>query len=171
MPIFGTQTHIFGTDMAQTKPIFMLVEHGRYFYQRKVPLEFQRAIGRTKWRAPLGGDFDAAYDRLREIRDEHTALLAKLKDPEERRDHKAKQRRLREADEGARIAAEDAAYERWCHTNGLKTEEEEYFEVNGEDDEPAWEKAERWFGAFEHERIRDAAPTPSINPDILTPDL
>ena len=68
MPIFGTQTLIFGTDMAQTKPKYLLIEHGRYFYQRKVPLEFQALIGRKKWRAPLGGDFDLAYDRLRELR-------------------------------------------------------------------------------------------------------
>ena len=166
MPIFGTQTHLFGTDMTQTKPKFMLIEHGRYFYQRKVPLEFQTAVGRKKWRAPLGDDFDTAYDRLREIRDEHTALLAKLKDPEERRDHKAKQRRLREADEGVRIAAEDAAYERWCHTSGLKTEEEEYFEVNGEDDEPAWEKAERWIAAFENERAKGLRPTQDEIDDV-----
>lgn len=158
--IFGTQTRIFGTDMTQTKPKFMLIEHGRYFYQRKVPLDFQRAVGRKKWRAPLGDDFDSAFEKLKELRDEHTALLDKLNNPEERRDQKAKQRRSREADDSQRIAAEDAAYERWCHANGVKTQEEEYFEATGEDEEPAWEKAERWLSSLEFERTRDMTPTP-----------
>ena len=124
--------------MAQTKPIVMLVEHGRYFDQRRVPLEFQSAIGRKKWRAPLGDDFAAAYDKLKELRDEHTALLAKLKDPEVRRDHKAKQPREREMGKRERVVAEDAAYERWCCANGVKTEEEEYFDAYGSDDAPSY---------------------------------
>ncbi len=39
----------------------MLVERGRYYYQRKVPLDLQPAVGVKKWRAPLGKDFDEAY--------------------------------------------------------------------------------------------------------------
>lgn len=159
MPIFGTQTRIFGTDMAQTKPKFMLVEHDRYFYQRKVPLEFQSAVGRKKWRAPLGADFDAAYDRLKIIREEHDTLLARLKNPEDRRDHKTTQRRNRELEAAVREAEEDAAYEKWCHANGIQTEMEQYIEEAGEDREPVWEKAERWMAAFEYERAKDIHPT------------
>lgn len=47
--------------MPQTKPDYMLVERGRYYYQRKVPLDLQAAVGRKKWRAALGKDFDEAY--------------------------------------------------------------------------------------------------------------
>lgn len=159
MPIFGTQTHLFGTDMAQTKPKFMLIEHGRYFYQRKVPLEFQTAVGRKKWRAPLGDDFDTAYDRLKEIKSDHDTLLKRLKNPEERRDYRAAQRRKREGEVADQEAAEDAAYEKWCHVNGAKTEEDEHFEIHGEDDEPAWEKADRWIAAFDDERTKDMRPS------------
>lgn len=141
--------------MAPTKPKFMLVEHDRYFYQRKVPLEFQRVVGRKKWRAPLGSNFETAFEKLKELRDEHDALLKELNTPEARRDHKTKQRRKRDADESKRIAAEEAAYERWCRENGLKTELEDF----GEDGEPAWEKAERWIVALEHERTKDTSPT------------
>lgn len=162
MPIFGTQKRIFGTDMAQTKPKFMLIEHDRYFYQRKVPLEFQSVVGRKKWRAPLGADFDAAYEKLKVVRAEHDALLTKLKDPEEHRTYKSARRREREAEEDARIAAEDAAYERWCRANGEKTDEElyeEFLDQNGLEEEPVWEKAERWIEAFEHERNRHRSPS------------
>lgn len=162
MPIFGTQTQTFGTDMTQTKPKYMLIEHDRYFYQREVPLEFQAAVGRKKWRAPLGGDFDAAYDRLKELRAEHDTLVAKLKDPEERRDYKAAKRREREAKQSARIAAEEAAYDRWCVANGVKTDQEEhqaFLEEYGLEEIPVWEKAERWLEAFEHERNRRRSPS------------
>ena len=145
--------------MTQTKPDYMLIERGRYYYQRKVPLDFQRAVGRKKWRAALGNEFDTAFEKLKELRDEHTSLLNKLKSPEERRDYKAKQRRERENDGSRREAAEESAYEKWCHTNGLETEEEDYFENFGEDHEPTWEKAERWIAAFDHERSKDTRPT------------
>ena len=41
-------------------------------------------------RSVLGNDFDSAFEKLKELRDEHPALLDKLKSPEERRDYKAK---------------------------------------------------------------------------------
>jgi hypothetical protein len=157
--IFGTQMRIFGTEMTQTKPKYMLIEHGRYFYQRKVPLEFQALIGRKKWRAPLGGDFDTAFERLKEVRIEHDALLALLTDPEELQNYRTSSRRKSEIQEYARMSAEDAAYEKWCHANGLKTEVEEYFEQHGEDDEPAWEKVRRWLTALEFERTAHKPPS------------
>ena len=133
----------------------MLIEHDRYFYQRKVPLEFQRAVGRKKWRAPLGSDFEIAFEKLKELRNEHDALLERLKCPEESRDHIAKTRRKREENESKRIADEEAAYEKWCHAQGAFTEQEEH----REDEEPAWENAERWIAALEFERTRDHSPT------------
>ncbi len=39
--------------MTKLTPKFMFVERGRYYYQRKVPLEFQSTVGCKKWRAPL----------------------------------------------------------------------------------------------------------------------
>jgi len=40
VPIFVTQTQFFGTEMTRTKPQYLLIEHDRYFYQRKVPLDY-----------------------------------------------------------------------------------------------------------------------------------
>lgn len=57
----------------------MLIEQDRYFYQRKVPLDFQRTVGQKKWRAPLGDDFEIVFEKLKALRDEHTALLERLK--------------------------------------------------------------------------------------------
>ena len=150
--------------MTQTKPKFMLIEHDRYFYQRKVPLEFQRVIGRKKWRAPLGSDFEIAFEKLKELRNEHDALLREIKNPEMQRDYAAKQRRFREAEDRERIRKEDAAYDKWRRDSGVKTDEEEYQEflkINELEEVPSWEKAERWLAALEHERTRDCSPTDS----------
>lgn len=159
VPVFGTQARIFGTEMTQTKPKYMLIEHGRYFYQRKVPLKYQALIGRKKWRAPLGGNFDLAYEGLREVRAEHDALLTRLTDPTELQNYKTSSRRDTEVQEYSRIVAENSAYEKWCHANGLKTEVEEYYEQHGADDEPVWAKIGRWLAALEFERTAHKAPT------------
>lgn len=136
--------------MAQTKPKYMLIEHDRYFYQRKVPLDFQRSVGRKKWRAPLGSDFDAAYTRLKVIEAEHDALLEKLQCPDGKQEHATKVRRNITDAQYARQAREGAADEKWCHDNGVKTYEEEYTEFVKENDPvdlPVRQEMERWLGA------------------------
>lgn len=159
MLIFGTQTQIFGTKMTQTKPKFMLIEHGRYFYQRKVPLAFQIAVGRKKWRAPLGANFEEAIDRLRVLRANHDALLDRLSNPDELQDFKTQTRREIEQKEVEKNNREEEAYEQWCHHRGLKTETEEYWEherqlvASGEYEKiPKWEQARGWIEAIELER-------------------
>lgn len=145
--------------MPQTKPKYMLIEHGRYFYQRKVPLDFRATIGRSKWRAPLGPDFEAAYDKLRIIKAEHDALLDRLKDPEEKKNFHTDRRRKMELSEAKEQEQDEAEYEEWCHARGLKTETEEYWEqeeqklASGEWEKiPEWEQAENIIEAIEHER-------------------
>ena len=64
--------------MAETKPEYRLIEHGRYFFQRRVPLHFQSAVGRKKWRAPSGNDHDAANDRLKVMRAERHQIQGHL---------------------------------------------------------------------------------------------
>lgn len=147
--------------MAKTKPKFMLIEHGRYFYQRKIPLEFQRTLGRKKWRAPLGADFDQAYTRLQEIRKEHDALLEGLKEPEAQVDFLTTQRRIREAEEIERNCAQDRTDDLWCAENGVKTDAEELedFKLEGFEEAPIWEQAEGWMKALEYEKTKDHTPT------------
>lgn len=151
--------------MPQTKPDYMLVERGRYYYQRKVPLDLQPAIGRKKWRAPLGKDFDEAYGRLRDLKHEHDTLIARLENAEERQNYKTAQRRKREEAKYDRWAKEDAAEEKWCIENGLKTEAEEYadyledLKAAGYQEAPPWEHAEAHLEATELERRRHLPPT------------
>ena len=128
---------------------------GRYFYQRKVPLDFQRAVGRKKWRAPLGNDFDAAYTRLKDIKAEHDALLKQLQNPDEKRDHTTAIRRNLTDAKYKRWGNADTKYENWCRENGTKTDHEEYLAFIEENDlaEPSTrEQMERWLHAFDHER-------------------
>ncbi len=133
--------------MPQIKPKYMLLEHDRYFYQRKVPLDLQPAVGRKKWRAPLGKDFDEAYGKLRDLKREHDTLIAKLGNVDERQIYKTNQRRKREADQYRRYAEADAAEEKWRIESGLKTEAEEYADYledlkdAGYQEAPPWEQA------------------------------
>ncbi|MFK7751149.1 MAG: hypothetical protein AB8B51_01235 [Sedimentitalea sp.] len=143
MPIFGILNMIFGTDMPQTKPKYMLIEHDRYFYQRKVPVALQPAVGRKKWRAPKGNNFDDAYDNLRKIKLEHDRLILNLADPDLFQKGKTETRREMEC----------------CHARGLKTDAEEYWEEvacgieSGEWERvPEWEHAEGWIEAVETKR-------------------
>ena len=151
--------------MPQTKPDYMLVERGRYYYQRKVPLDLQPAVGRKKWRAPLGKDFDEAYGRLRDLKHQHDTLIAKLGNAEERQIYKTNQRRKREADQYRRYAEDDAAEEKWRIENGLKTQAQEYadyledLDAAGYQEAPPWEQAEAHMEATERERRRHLPPT------------
>ncbi|MEP2028174.1 MAG: hypothetical protein ABJI96_05635 [Paracoccaceae bacterium] len=114
--------------MPLTKPRYMLIEHGRYFYQRKVPLALQSVIGRKKWRAPLGDDFDQAYERLKSKRSEHDALLKRLEDPVEKQKHKTQNRLKIEQKQNEDYVRDEDAYEEWCLLQSIKTETEEYLE-------------------------------------------
>lgn len=158
MPIFGTFKAIFGTEM-KTKARYLLAERGRYFYQRKVPQHLQTALGCKKWRAPLGADLTQAGDRLRELRIEHDALIAKLENPTAKQDTKTATRRLAETKQEEKLTAKDRAYEVEQHAKAETTETEDYLEweaaalASGEIVlEAAHERAVSWIEAIEHER-------------------
>lgn len=108
-----------------TKVPHLLSERGRYYYQRKVPLDAQDVVGFKKWREPVGADLGAAIDRVRELTKEHTELLRRLENPEERQDFKTRQRRHRERATATKNAAADAAYEKFLATTGQQ--DAEYF--------------------------------------------
>jgi integrase len=149
--------------MATGKIPYLLFERGRYYYQRKVPFAFHDVIGIKKWREPVGANHLLAVDRVRVLAKEHDALLDLLKNPDERRDHKARARRTKETLKNAREADEDAAYRKWLLENGA--EDPAFF---GEDavsqameaDVRArpWASATDWVEAFESERTVTADP-------------
>lgn len=137
----------------------MLIERGRYFYQRKIPLELQPAVGRKKWRSPLGQDFDQAYEKLRDLAKEHDALIERLADPIERQDHKTKTRRAKEDEKAVKDAAADAAYAKWCVANGHQTDAEEFQEAFPDfNPNDAWKDLPSVYEGLELERKRHLPP-------------
>ena len=71
--------------MGKANVKYLLEEHDRYLYQRKVPLDMQSSVGTKKWRPPLGPDLDIALgtrDTLREIKKQHDALIDELENPD-----------------------------------------------------------------------------------------
>lgn len=65
--------------MAGKKIRYLLEEKGRYYYQRKVPKALTHAMKMDRWHLPVGSDFEAATDRVKELKKEHDALIAKVK--------------------------------------------------------------------------------------------
>ena len=71
--------------MGKANVKYLLEEHDRYLYQRKVPLDMQSSVDTKKWCAPLGPDMDNALDTrdtLREIKKQHDALIDELENPD-----------------------------------------------------------------------------------------
>ncbi|MEP0964944.1 MAG: tyrosine-type recombinase/integrase [Roseobacter sp.] len=64
----------------------MKIDRGRYFYQRRVPLRLQAHLGIKRWQIPCG---DVIYSKAVQLvvtwAEEHDALIAKLRDPDELR--------------------------------------------------------------------------------------
>jgi len=154
-------------SMASGKIPYLLFERGRYYYQRKVPLDFQDTLDAKKWRQPLGAEYLTAVDRVRELTKNHDDLLLSMKDPEKRRDCKSAIRRTREADQLARHTADDAAYRQWLTDNDR--DDLEFFgddpwsqSIDSDECERPWESAARFMKSL------DAARTePLCNAELL----
>lgn len=143
--------------MASDKIPHLLFERGRYYYQRKVPLNFQEALGAKKWRQPLGAEYLLAVDRVRALTKEHDTLLLSLKDPGKRSDWKSETRRAREAELSAKDTAADAAYRQWLSNNN--SEDPEFFgedprslSLDADTHERPWESANRFMVSLDHAR-------------------
>ncbi|WP_047995026.1 DUF6538 domain-containing protein [Puniceibacterium sp. IMCC21224] len=146
--------------MASDKIPHLLFERGRYYYQRKVPLDFQDTLGAKKWRQPLGADYVPAVDRVRELTKEHDALLLSLKDPEKLRDRKSETRRTREAGQSAKDVASDTAYRQWLSDNNCDDpesfgEDPKSLSLTAEARERPWESAARLMAGLESERAEN----------------
>ncbi|WP_299548196.1 DUF6538 domain-containing protein [uncultured Tateyamaria sp.] len=137
----------------------MLLKHDRYFYQRKVPLDLQPVVGFKKWRAPLGKDLDEAYDKLRDLKQQHDALINELVDAETRQDFKTKNRRQREEAQYHAEAQSDRAYDEWRRSQGLKTVDEEFKNTFPEYAGSPWRLARELVAGIEADRSRHLPPS------------
>ena len=93
-------------------------DRGRYYYRRKVPLELQDTVGLKEWREAVGDNFEAAVIKVRNLPHDHDALIQRPQNPEDRRDHKTKQRRAGEVRQAVEEIASDAAYRKWLSSHG-----------------------------------------------------
>ena len=96
-------------------------DRGRYYYRRKVPAEFQDVIRAKQWRVPVGSDYPKAVDQVRALTAEHDNLLARLQNPEHRRDHKMVTRRADEVRQADADASNDDAYRKWLPPMAIRT--------------------------------------------------
>lgn len=146
--------------MGKANVKYLLEEHDRYFYQRKVPLDLQSTVGTKKWRAPLGPDLNNALDKLREIKRQHDDLIDELENPEARQNLRTKTRRSKEIARASKEAEQDRAYDAWCRANGIKTDDEEFAETFPELAKQPWISAQDWMAGIEIERSRHLPPSP-----------
>ena len=62
---------------------YLKIDRGRYYYQRRVPDQFQELLGISKWQVPCG---DVSYAKAVQLvvnwAEEHDDLLAKLRTPD-----------------------------------------------------------------------------------------
>src|SRR6056297_2338387 len=54
---------------------------GLYRYNRRVPDDCQKALRKRLWNLSLGRNYDAAVQRATDLRREHDAIIARLRDP------------------------------------------------------------------------------------------
>ncbi|WP_375256013.1 hypothetical protein [Yoonia sp.] len=62
---------------------YLKIDHGRYFYQRRVPQHLQAHLGIRRWQFPCG---DVSYSKAVQMvvtwAEEHDELIANLRDPD-----------------------------------------------------------------------------------------
>jgi hypothetical protein len=132
-------------------------DRGRYYYRRKVPIEFQDSIGAKQWRVPVGVDYSAAVRQVLELTDEHDALLRRLQNPEHRRDHKSKERRAREVQQAVQEDNSSDAYRQWLISRdeadpAFFGEDETSLALSEQVRTRPWESATRLVAGLELER-------------------
>ena len=68
---------------SEKKVRYLKIDRGRYYYQRRVPDQFRKLLGISKWQMPCG---DVSYAKAVQLvvnwAEEHDDLLAKLKTPD-----------------------------------------------------------------------------------------
>ncbi|MEL6996610.1 MAG: hypothetical protein AAGK67_18500 [Pseudomonadota bacterium] len=95
---FDTNGDFFDTMSSQETVRYLKLDRGRYFYQRRVPQKYQRALGLTFWRKPCGDvDYAKAVQLVVTWAEEHDELIASLANPERLvKEHNQATRRIKE---------------------------------------------------------------------------
>lgn len=109
--------------MANAKVKYLLKEHGRFFYQRRVPKSLIPIVRRTKWRAPLGADSDVAIKSCIALAADHDALMDRLKDPEQAQEYITVERHERDHTYWTKIEIEDNQTRAWIEESDLSESE------------------------------------------------
>ncbi|MEP6067613.1 MAG: phage integrase SAM-like domain-containing protein [Paracoccaceae bacterium] len=144
--------------MGKANVKYLLEEHDRYFYQRKVPLDLQLIVGRKKWRAPLGPDLESALVKLHALKGQHDVLIDELEDPAARQSLKTTTRRSIELERSNKSVKEDQAYDAWCRANGVKTDTEEFAEAFPDIAAHPWKEAQGLVSGVDSERSGHLPP-------------
>jgi integrase len=92
--IFDTNLVIFDTMVAQNKVRYLKIDRGRYFYQRRIPIDLQAILDAKVWSKPCG---DVSYSKAVQLvvtwADEHDLFIANLKSIEAKQDYATQERR------------------------------------------------------------------------------
>lgn len=143
--------------MTKNKIPHLLFERGRFYYQRRVPLHFQSAVGHKKWREPVGPEFASAVLKVFELTKQHDAHLEMLKDPINFRNAKTNARRVVEAEKTSSDENCDKEYAVWLTKNGMRDDahfgqDETSKELKLAVQAKPWESARDLMEALENER-------------------
>ena len=92
--IFDTNLVIFDTMVAQNKVRYLKTDRGRYFYQRRIPIDLQEILDAKVWSKPCG---DVSYSKAVQLvvtwADEHDLFIVNLKSIEAKQDYATQERR------------------------------------------------------------------------------
>lgn len=87
LPVFDTNRQDFDTMNDKSKVPYLKIDHGRFFYQRRVPQRMQAHLGIRRWQTPCG---DVSYSKAVQMivtwAEEHDELIANLRNPDRLRD-------------------------------------------------------------------------------------
>lgn len=92
----------------QTARHMTRTKDGLYRYNRRVPDDCQKALRKRLWNLSLGRDNDAAARRAAELRQEHDALIARLRNPETVEKETVRQATVRASARVAELEKRDA---------------------------------------------------------------
>ena len=91
---FDTNLVIFDTMVAQNRVRYLKTDRGRYFYQRRIPIDLQEILAAKVWSKPCGKvSYSKAVQLVVTWADEHDLLIVNLKSTEAKQAYATQQRR------------------------------------------------------------------------------
>lgn len=118
---------------ALTVPVKFVVTdaQGRYRYNRHVPLDCREALGKRMWNLSLGKDYAPAIAKAVALKNEHDAMIARLKNPMEQREAIAEVLEARVGKALKRTATRFAVLEKADAPHGLESDTDAPTSVEG----------------------------------------